>query len=109
LTDQETLALDPSPLSFHHLLPVPLHVLAHPDGDELEKWQRANCGTIDESDSQLCYAFNTPWSPPIALLKTIGPDWPTLKFLLHYEEPGESYYGLCKVVDRVCEDHCLNL
>lgn len=118
LTDKETLSLPPSPLNFHNLLPVPLHVLALGDGDAVEKWQRANWGAkweadetelIDESDSQLCYAFNTPWAPPIALLKSIGPDWPTLTFLLDYEEPGERFVGLCKVVDAVCEDHCFNL
>lgn len=118
LTEQETLSLPPSPLNFHNLLPVPLHVLALGDGDALEKWQQVNWGAkweasnvelMDESDTQLSYGFDTAWSPPIELLKRISPDWPTLKFLLHYEEPGEALYGLCKVTDDVCEDHRLHL
>jgi hypothetical protein len=110
--------LPPPPFSFHSLLPVPLHVLSGQDANAMAAWQLANWGAqwepdetelLDEWDTGLSYAFNTPWLPPVKLLKSIGPEWPTLKFLLHYEEPGEQFYGLCKVADDVCEDHCLNL
>lgn len=111
--------LDPAvPLSFASLLAAPLQLIATKDTNALEKWQQANWGTkweannaelIDESDTQLSYGFDTAWSPPIELLKRISLDWPTLKFLLHYEEPGEGFFGLCKVADDVSEDHCLNL
>ena len=118
LSEQELLATQPSPLNFHSLLAVPLHVLATKDTNALEAWQLANWGTkweanqaelMDESDTQLSYGFDTAWSPPVELLKRIGPDWPTLTFLLHYEEPGERFVGICKMEDATCEDHCLNL
>ena len=118
LSEHERQTTAPSPLNFHRLLPVPAEVLAQHNGDVLEKWQVANWGTkweadetelVDEWDTGVCYGFNTAWSPPIALLKSIGPNWPTLKFLLHYEELGCAFVGVCKVEDATCEDHCLNI
>ena len=39
------------------------------------------------------YHFTTIWSPPIALFKTIGKDYPKLEFLLYYKSPMINEHG----------------
>lgn len=98
------------------LLPVPAEVLSL--GTELENWQVEHWGTkweaaevllLDASATGLNYQFDTAWSPPIALLKAIGPQWLTLTFRLNYEELGCAFIGLCKVVGADCVDECFSV
>ena len=112
----EQQASQPSQLNFHSLLPVPAEVLNL--GTGLEDWQVKHWGTkweaaevllLDASATGLSYQFDTAWSPPIALFKAIGPQWPTLTFRLNYEELGCGFIGLCKVVGDNCVDECFNV
>lgn len=64
---------------------------------------------MDEWEGHLTYTFDTPWSPPIAFLQRLGPQWPELSFLIEYEELGMGYNGLRKVQGDSVEDHCLSL
>jgi hypothetical protein len=116
LNEQERQTNQPSPLNFHSLLPVPAEIINL--GTELEKWQLDYWGTkweaaevllLDASATGLSYQFDTAWSPPIALFKSIGPQWPTLTFRLNYEELGCGFIGLCKVVGDNCVDECFNV
>jgi len=116
MSEQERQATNPSPLNFHSLLPVPAEVLI--PGNDLEGWQLEHWGTkweatgvllLDHSGTGLGYQFDTAWSPPVALFKSIGPQWPTLTFRLNYEELGAGFIGLCKVVGADCVDECFNV
>ena len=116
LNEQERQTNQPSPLNFHSLLPVPDEIINL--GIALEDWQVEHWGTkweaaevllLDNTGIALSYQFDTAWSPPIALFKTIGPQWPTLTFRLNYEELGCGFIGLCKVVGDNCVDECFNV
>ena len=116
LNEQERQTNQPSPLNFHSLLPVPDEIINL--GIALEDWQVEHWGTkweaaevllLDNTGIALSYQFDTAWSPPIALFKTIGPQWPTLTFRLNYEELGCGFIGLCKVVGADCVDECFNV
>lgn len=105
-------------LNFHSLLPVPLEVLSagyHTSGYEWEltnwgcKWGGCPSKLVDEWEGHLEYAFDTAWSPPIAFLTHLAPLWPTLIFLLEYEEMGMGFKGITKIKGNEVEDHCLNL
>lgn len=39
------------------------------------------------------YHFNTVWTPPVALFRTIGKSFNALEFLLEYTNKREHYYG----------------
>src|ERR1035437_5073947 len=47
--------------------------------------------------------------PPIPFLSKLAPLWPTLTFLLDYEEMGMGFKGITKVQGDAVEDHCLDL
>jgi hypothetical protein len=105
-------------LNFHSLVPIPHAVLAagyEDAGDDWErahwgcKWGACNAAVVDEGEGHLVYTFATAWSPPIEFLKTIGPQWSTLTYVLEYEELGVGFKGLCKVKGQTVEDHCLTL
>jgi hypothetical protein len=64
---------------------------------------------VDEWEGHLTYTFDTAWVPPVAFLTKLGPLWPTLIFLLDYEEMGMGFKGIAKVKGEVVTDHCLSL
>ena len=106
----------PDPLNFHSLLPVPADLVANEYSEAAETWERdhwgckwgaAECELIDAWPNELIYGFQTAWSPPIEFLKAVSQQWPTLVFLLDYEEPGECFKGICKAHQGQVEDHCL--
>lgn len=105
-------------LNFHSLVPVPPEVLsaaADRAGYDWEvatwgcKWGACHAQLADEWEGHLEYTFDTAWAPPIPFLAVIAPKWPTLTFLLEYEETGFGYKGMAKVKGDVIEDHCLQL
>ena len=55
------------------------------------------------------YEFYTAWSPPIEFLQNVAVQWPTLLFVLEYEEPGVAFKGLAKFQGEIHEDHCISL
>jgi hypothetical protein len=107
-----------SVLNFHSLVPIPPEVLSagyDHAGYEWElknwgcKWGACSAGLVYEWEGHLEYAFETAWSPPIPFLSKLAPAWPTLTFLLDYEEMGIGFKGITKVAGDAIEDHCLEL
>ena len=105
-------------LNFHSLVPVPEEVLAAGYNAAGFHWERQHWGCkwgacetqlVDEWDGELQYAFETAWAPPIPFLKNLAPQWPTLKFLLDYEEFGMGFKGITKAAGAAIEDHCVEL
>jgi hypothetical protein len=91
-------------LNFHSLVPVPPEILAAGYNDAGYNWEREQWGCkwgaceshlADEWEGQLHYAFD--------------PQWPTLKFLLDYEELSMGFKGITKAAGAVIEDHCIEL
>ncbi|MBI3852721.1 MAG: hypothetical protein HY298_20905 [Verrucomicrobia bacterium] len=109
---------NPNVLNFHSLVPIPAAVIAagyEAAGYDWErnhwgcKWGACHAEVLDEWEGHLTCAFDTAWSPPLAFLEKLGPQWPTLIFLLDYEEMGMGFKGLCKIKGEVVEDHCVTL
>lgn len=105
-------------LNFHSLVPVPSEVLAagyEPAGYEWElrnwgcKWGPGSAELADEWEGHLTYTFDTAWSPPVPFLSKLAPQWPTLMFLLEYEEMGMGFKGITKVQGEAVEDHSVEL
>jgi hypothetical protein len=58
------------------------------------KWDLCRDGFYSSSsDGYAEYEFNTAWSPPCPWLKKVAADWPDLKFVLTYYEPGAWFAG----------------
>lgn len=105
-------------LNFHSLVPIPPETLSTgygPAGYEWElknwgcKWGASSTELVDEMEGHVAYAFDTPWVPPVPFLAKLGPAWPTLTFLLDYEEMGMGFKGIAKVKGDAVEDHCVEL
>ena len=105
-------------LNFHSLVPVPADVLAAGYNNTGCEWEREHWGCkwgacevrlADESDGQIMYDFDTAWAPPVPFLKKLAPQWPTLTFLLDYEELGTGFKGITKAAGASIEDHCIEL
>jgi len=105
-------------LNFHSFIPVPADILASgydPLGYEWElanwgsKWGACHSKLLDEWEGHLEYAFDTAWTPPLAFLTHVAPLWPSLIFLLEYEEMGMGFKGLSKFKGDEVEDHCVSL
>jgi hypothetical protein len=105
-------------LNFHSLVPIPPEILAAGYTDAGYNWEREHWGCkwgaceshlADEWEGHLHYAFDTAWSPPIPFLEKLAPQWPTLKFLLDYEELSMGFKGITKAAGAVIEDHCVEL
>jgi hypothetical protein len=107
-----------SVLNFHSLVPVPLEVVSagyDPAGYDWEqtrwgcKWGACSATLVDEWEGFLDYSFETPWTPPLPFLSALAPHWPSLKFLLDYEEMSMGFKGIAKFMNGSFEDHCLAL
>ena len=105
-------------LNFHSLVPIPPETLEAGYDDAGFHWERQNWGckwgacdatVADEWDGHLVYAFQTAWTPPVAFLEKLAPQWPRLTFVLDYEEIGMGFKGITKVVRDSVEDHCIEL
>ena len=105
-------------LNFHSLVPIPPEILAAGYNDAGYNWEREQWGCkwgacashlMDEWEGHLHYAFETAWAPPVPFLEKLAPQWPTLKFLLDYEELSMGFKGITKAAGAVIEDHCLEL
>jgi hypothetical protein len=105
-------------LNFHNLVPIPPEILAADYNDAGFHWERMHWGCkwgarhavlLDERDGHLHYTFATAWVPPITFFARLAPQWPTLRFLLDYEELSMGFKGLAKVAGHSVEDHCVDL
>ena len=105
-----------SVLSFHAIRPVPKELLKRQYGGEnlgntIAKidgcmngynWEGKYWGCkwgacrvdLDFIDGEcLCYAFETAWAPPLALITYASEHWPDLVFEIGYEELGMNFAG----------------
>lgn len=67
------------------------------------EWQHANWGVkwgdsdtylVDHDDSLTSMKFDTPWGPPDTGMMKVSAKFPTLTFLLEYNEPGMGFMGV---------------
>lgn len=108
----------PGVLNFHSLVPVPPNLLACRTEPTAHDWEREHWGCcvgahqpvlIDEWEGGVLYEFDTPWSPSVRFVETVSRAWPTLVFVLDYEEPGDGYKGLARAQAGTLDDHCIDL
>ena len=118
LTEEERRKQEPEPLNFHNFVPVPPEVLAAGYNDTGYHWELKHWGCrwgachgmlLDEYDDQLIYEFDTAWEEPMEFLENVGLLWPSLTFVLDYEELGDAFKGLAKVHGEERVNHCLQL
>lgn len=80
-------------------------------------WRVQNWGTkwdldaqlIDSNETSLIYEFLSAWSPPVEWLRKVAADFPTLTFLLDYDEPGVGFKGYAKAENGEVEDSCASI
>jgi len=108
---------EPNLLNFHNLVPIPPEVLMAGYDSAGADWERENWGSthgafetaiIDDWEDALAYDFQTAWSPPIEFLVRAAKQWPSLTFILHYQEPGMGFEGIAKLQGETSEDHCID-
>ena len=70
------------------------------------KWDACEAH-IDHNDiDYFTVSFETAWSPPIAWINNIMQDFPDLRFILEYEEPGMCFGGrLLAQHDKLWDDN----
>jgi hypothetical protein len=109
---------NPDALNFHSLVPIPEELLKAGYDSAGYDWEMANWGCkwgasgpgiLVEREGHVEYEFCTAWSPPTEFLKKVAVQWPSLVFVLAYEEPGMGFKGLAKFQGQNHEDHCISL
>ena len=93
---------DNKPLEIENFIPMPDDV-RNGDGSPSRKWALDNWGTkwgayecedVDATDSILEYFFLTAWSPfNHNVITAMSARFPSLNFLLEYQEPGMAFRG----------------
>ena len=108
---------EPNVLNFHNLVPIPGEVLKADYSSagydwELKhwgcKWGACHTDIVDEGEGYLGYRFDTAWSPPIAFVEHVSKEWPTLIFVLEYEESGIGFKGLARAQAGAIDDRCID-
>jgi len=108
----------PDVLNFHSLVPVPPEVQAAGyqaagRGWEFEHWGcrlgAHKAAVIAVWEGGALYEFDTAWSPAVIFVKQVSRAWPTLVFVLDYEEPRMGYKGLARANAGTLEDHCIEI
>jgi hypothetical protein len=113
-----------SDLSLASLYPIPDNVYQGDLGPEESQrygkntwyhWCITHWGTkwdvqatlTDALPVRLVYWFQSAWSPPVPWLKKVARDFPRLRFVLTYDEPGMAFAGTA-IADqgRLIVDHC---
>ena len=66
-------------------------------------WRIQNWGTkwdieaeLTDNGTELCYDFDSAWSPPVSWIKKVSKDYPKFKFRLKYREDGMGFKGVAK-------------
>jgi len=71
-------------------------------------WSLANWGTkwgdcetqlVHHFPTEILYAFDTAWGPPIELIEKLSAKYPTLTFTIVYEELGMGFMGVQQMLD----------
>ena len=109
---------EPAALNFHSLVPIPPDVLAAgygTSGCDWEwqywgcKWGAVHVTMVDEWEGGALYEFDTAWSPPLPFLKLVSKAWPTLVFVMDYEEPLDGFKGLAQAKAGVLKDFSIEI
>jgi len=102
-------ASPPEAFSFQRLVPLSVLRGTATEGEESTPANRWGCrgdairSQFDESrDGAAQYRFATPWNPPMKFLREVSELWPTLEFILDYDEPMLTFYGtVCARAGRI--------
>ena len=108
--EQDVTNDEPSPLHFHNFVAAPNELRAQ--SEARKDWESDNWGCKwgavrceihpSKADSELTYAFDTAWNPPIKVLKIIGQTHPELLFILHSDSPeGGDWLDI-----TICREFC---
>ena len=109
---------EPSPLNFHSLVPIPAEVFKAGYancGHDWEvkhwgaRWGACDVQVVVQDEEYIFYHFDTAWSPAAPFIENVSKLWPTLQFVLDYEETGEGYKGICKGKADHFENHCFDI
>ena len=108
----------PAPVvfSFQNLLPIPPRGSGNVAPETVRDWCLRHWGCRsgalrtrlvgDTGAGCLLYEFATPWSPPVPFIRELSERWPTLVFILSYEEWFIGFRGLaCAVAGRLQHSH----
>ena len=99
--------------SFDKIKPMPPELK---EGDGWYDWAVENWGTkwdIDEefmnvsddiNDKEICFGFDTAWSPPMGVIESLSEKFPEDHFLLQYLEMGVGFGGEARFSDGSCVD-----
>ena len=63
------------------------------------KWSDCETQLVYQVPTELVYAFDTAWGPPIELIEKLSAKYPTLTFRIVYEELGMGFMGLQEMRD----------
>ncbi len=96
---------DPTPLSFHQLVPIPDAIMAgpyDPVGIDKEhelwgvKWGAAEDHITSRAPGRVDYSYDTPWGPATTYFETVSKDWKDLLFIVSYSEeyPSRGHFAL---------------
>lgn len=108
----------PDVLNFHSLVPVPPDVLAARNQPTGHDWAREHWGcnlgahraaVTQQWEGGVLYEFDTAWSPSVRFVENVSRAWPTLVFVLDYEEIRAGYKGLARAQAGALDDHCIEL
>jgi hypothetical protein len=109
----------PEVFSFQNLLPVPAELSGADSRAAAHEWRLQHWGCRSDTlgseqagttrDGGVLYRFETPWSPPVPFVREVSAQWPTLVFLLDYEEQLAGFRGLARAAAGSWQHFCLNL
>ncbi len=115
-SEQDKAGEKPGPLNFHSLVPIPDEVLRKGYREAGYDWERGEWGVkwgachaelVDEGRERLFYIFDTAWVPPLGFIEKAANLWPTLTFVLKYEEGGMGFKGVVTAQADQITDHCV--
>ena len=96
-------ASPPEAFSFHRLVPLPAAGGNTTDGEGSSPQEVWGCqgdalhSEFEETrDGAALYRFATSWNPPMTFLRQVSELWPTLVFLLDYDEPMMAFRGTAR-------------
>lgn len=61
------------------------------------KWDLINTEILEETAQEICYCFETAWSPPVEAFIEISKNYPEITFKLYYEESGNDFIGYTEI------------
>ena len=102
----------PEAFSFQRLVTLPAKrraTVADPDeiGSPQQTWgcrsDAFRSEQVETWEGGVVYRFVTPWKPPTAFFLRVSELWPTLVFVLDYEEPQLAFRGLARAANGVLD------